>query len=228
MPPEDPPEFRQSKRSHLRFRIVDLIHVTVIVSLLLTIVRYAGPYFLIAACGVLVAYLSFLGVLEPIQTEKWRWRIRAVGLVIFGTSFFLPAAPTFSPSFLWGFQAAQTYFGALWERTFSLHDPNILGFIHLFSVNLANLFVPFTVILLWNRGQRIEPILKFGFCLILPAVWAMGTGIAPLLVGYYFWALSTILLVSTFSFDRTSFTLLVVATGIQFSCLIYGEIFEGM
>lgn len=167
---------------------------------------------------------SFLGVLEPIQTEKWKWRIRAVGLVVFGMSFFLPAAPTFSPSFLWGFQAAQSYFSALWESKLSLHGPSILGFIHLISVNLANLFVPFTGILLWMRGQRIEPILKFAFCLVLPAVWAMGGGMAPLLVGYYVWALSTILLVSTFTLDRIWFTLFLVGTGIQSLCLIYGAI----
>ena len=177
-----------------QFRLWHLFALTTYVAVVLGIATWQGPPTLMVTLGLGLALLSHLKAFEPFQRGRTPLVLVGLAWVTFLVSLCTPCATGLTT--ILGWEAAWFYYWAPVSEMFD-KDQTLqpVAWPWVVSVDLSNLLQALLPLYLWRLRQGRGRVLATLNCLAMVAPWITLIFAPQLLVGYYLWCISFMLLV---------------------------------
>lgn len=164
------------------------------------LVAYRGAGSLALSIGLLWAWLNVRGAFRSVQTPRARPKVFYAAWLLLGVSLFLPAAKGCNNSYIYGWQTAYLCAAAEIETAQNLAQNResgpeqrvelATGFAWLTMINLANLLLVLSPLLLWRLQRGQGGALSAALGVNAVAAWAVPMREPHLLIGCYVWCAS--------------------------------------
>ena len=202
-----------------QFRLIHLFVLTTLTAVAAAAVAGMGPGTLPMSIGLIGAWLNASGAFRVAQRGPSQLVILSIAWVTFIVSMGLPSVVVFGP--VTGWNAAWFVLTVPYRAVVQgeLHQPMVLWYL---LIDVANVLAALLPLIVWRLRRGGGQWLVAALCFAAIAPWSVGCD-TPMLVGYYVWCSSFLLMLVALPINWRTLVAMVAATTVFAGAALWSE-----